>query len=128
MKRFPLLLTADPAEGGQPPQTATQINTPQTGAVNLPPHTAAVVLNATVTERETELQKQIDELRAQVGGTTSTIRAREQRINELEDENRQLKLAREAHPAAKKTRGQWKKGWKGYALADDDDADEETED
>lgn len=124
MKRS--LLIADASDGGNnPPPTPPAPVTDQAAPV---PHTAAVVLNGERSEREVNLQAEIDELRAKVGGSENTIRARETRINELEDENRQLKVARETPQPVAIKRGQWKKGWKGYALADADDAPEETED
>lgn len=126
-----ILFDSAPADGGNSaPQTAEQNNLPQTGAVTIP-HTAAIVLSGERSEREVNLQAEIDRLTAQVGGSAETIKQRETRINQLEDENRALKLARETpQPGTiqQTKRGQWKKGWKGYALADETDSDDETED
>lgn len=90
MKRSTLrfLLSPDPAEGNGTPQTAEQINTPQTGKVEIygvnGPQSAEIVLGAEVTEETVRLKRDLE--------TTAAEKKRvEMRAAELEDENRRLK-------------------------------------
>ena len=84
-----LLLDAAPADGNGNPV----VNIP----VSSPPPAAAVVLAGTKSERETTLETEIAELRESSG---LTIRQRETRIAELEDELHRLKESMTPKPSA----------------------------
>jgi hypothetical protein len=83
-----ILLDAAPSEGNGNPV----VNIP----VSSPPPAAAVVLTGTKSERETGLETEIAELRESSG---LTIRQRETRIAELEDELHRLKETLRPVPA-----------------------------
>lgn len=88
-----ILLVGDATDGGNP-QTAAQINQPQTGQVDLPPPgqslpapppAAKIVVTGGIDERTVELQEQLDEARAVIARTEAEKKDREQTICELQD-------------------------------------------
>jgi chromosome segregation ATPase len=93
-----LLLSALPADGGNA----------------APPPAAERVLNSDVTESDAaelvRLRREVAELKEKHGETTKLVKSREQRIAELEDENRTLKTI-PAAPAPAKQAAAVKKGW-----------------
>jgi colicin import membrane protein len=70
---------ADPPEPPPPPQ-----DPPGPPAPPSPPPAAKTVLTGTKTERELALEREVEQ-------SKTALKQRESRINELEDENRQLK-------------------------------------
>ena|SRR5258706_9428463 len=76
-----------PTAGGPMPSNPSTESSPQPAGpapVPIPPPAAQVVATATRTERETKLEQDLEVERV-------TMKQREQRINQLEDENRKLK-------------------------------------
>lgn len=100
MKLFSRLCFAADAGQSVPgvPQTAEQINLPQTGKVETPPPpagptAAGVVLTGTRTEREIDLEAELATERERHATTANEKKAREIRVAELEDELHRLKSA-----------------------------------
>lgn len=98
MKRHPRYLTPDPAEGTPPadPQEAPPSPAPAPPEVpggptpsQAPPPAAKTVIEGRKTEREVALERD--------------LKARETRISELEDQNRQLKEVKPTPPREKKS-------------------------
>ena len=89
MKRF--LLSPDSPAGGNPPAAPVSSPGDTTPAVNQPPAAppaASVVLNSDVKEEDAA---EIVRLRREKAEAEGRVKDREMRVNELEDENRQLK-------------------------------------
>lgn len=83
-----------PAAGGPPPEPSTPPASPQPpGAASdpTPPPAAEVVVTAQRSEAEVKLEQELEVERV-------TRKQREQRINQLEDENRTLKGTPRAKP------------------------------
>ena len=116
------LLFPDPSDGGAPSPTVPQPATPDDsppGAGSLspasshstpaaPPPAARTVVTATRTEREVELQSELDGVRGELTTTAAEKKERELRIMQLEDELRALKTSTKSsreivHPA----KGPW---------------------
>jgi len=91
-----ILHTADPGEGGDPlpPQNPPPNANTESQPPPAPPPAATVVLNGGKSERESELEAQLESEKAE-------RKQRELRVNELENENRQLKQVT-APPLARK--------------------------
>ena len=90
-----LLLSPDADAGGNPPPP--EPTPPASPARPEPPPAASVVLSAARSEKEVNLEAELEAER-------TARKDREQRINQLEDENRQLKTVTKP---AKEERG-WK--------------------
>ena len=94
-------LSSDPGEGGDPvpPAEATQPSSPPPPAQ---PPAATIVQNATKSEREIQLETELERVNKEK-------RDREIRLSELEDENHQLKSARTiTAPAVPEDSGRWR--------------------
>ncbi len=98
MRLHTLLFNAAPADGGDnPPQTASQINAPQTGQVQLPaeppdpPPASRIIVEAQRTEREIELEAEREELRRKYEAEASARRKAETDAAYHADEARRLK-------------------------------------
>lgn len=116
MLRQWLFLAPDPADGGESPQTATQINQPQTGEVDLPPaappgsgapppfaHSAAT---GTKTERELELEREVKRREMEIATLQDKHLTASQRAKALEEE-----LARRNQPPAPATAEEEEIAW-----------------
>lgn len=98
-----LLLDPSPAptdsHGGTPPSDLVAAGGPPPGnsppAAGTPPPAAAIVVGGAVSESDAAAQRELEEARQK-------LKAREQRIAELEDENGRLKAI--PAPAPKKSR------------------------
>ena len=106
----PLLLNADPSPGGPPnqPEQPSQapVAPPVVQASPAPPPAAKIVLEGTKTEKEIVLEK--------------TLKERETRISELEDENHRLKSPLKPTTEPRKPAPS-KKSWHDGAFFLDDD-------
>lgn len=116
MLRKWLFLAPDPAEGGDSPQTATQINQPQTGEVVLPPpappgdgapppfaHSAAT---GTKTERELELEREVKRREMEIATLQDKHLTASQRAKALEEE-----LAKRNQPTAPSNEEEEDQAW-----------------
>lgn len=103
MKR--LLRSPGETDGGSP-TPAPEIPPPAAAPAcpSQPPQAAATVIAGKRTEREIELERDLDDERGRHATTAKEKKDRELRIAELEDELRRLKEI-PATPAAKKTGG-----------------------
>ena len=101
--RFPRRSSDDP---GSPPPSAAQLAPAPISAPE--PPAARIVVASQPTERELSLAAELQAVTGRLTTTEAEKRAREQRINELEDElNRLKKLATPTPPSApsKKSNG-----------------------
>jgi hypothetical protein len=112
------LLSPDPGDGGgalsptvpQPAVTTNDGASPTAGPTSTPaavsPPAGRIVVSATRTEREVELQSELEQERSAHASTAAEKKERELRIMQLEDELRTLKTAAvPAHPGS--SRGSW---------------------
>lgn len=93
MLRKWLQLSPAPAEGGDAPQTADQINQPQTGKVDLPPPqdnapppVAKTALEGKRTERELELERRLKAAEMDNASLQDKHRTEAERAKALEEE------------------------------------------
>lgn len=84
-----------PAGGSTPPAASESSAQPPGDATPAPPPAAEVVANAKINEREVQLAQEVEVHKV-------TLKQREQRINQLEDENHKLKSV---------TKPKGKSGW-----------------
>ena len=85
-------LSADPQEGSPTPDPAEPAPPLPAPAPPVPaqPVAAQIVVTGTKSEREIELEAELDKERQAHATTATEKKAHEQRINELEDERRRL--------------------------------------
>lgn len=98
-----ILRSPDPGGEGAPsptdPQPDVQLTAPSPGSPGsastpaAPPPAARTVVTATRTEREVELQGELDGVRGELASTAAEKKERELRIMQLEDELRALKTS-----------------------------------